>query len=741
MIMKSETFTDTNASKLMGYYQKRSDKDQFEVEIDSNKNQITIDVPQFKCPRHHCDTCFEEYGPNNVMLHPCEACPRAFHETCVPPGYRLNSWAMLCPLHPEMALPAKSIDDFTRSLEKETVNKLMSSNQEEKSSTTSIASSPKKKTKNGKRKDKGKDEDDVKDEPEEGQEAEEEEEQFYAQEMNSDDHEFMKLKKTISNFYSQLYIPESDKDSEDLFKAIFFRLPYSLKEDVEMGPKDFKEITRNNYEPIIKKGKSVPDVVPEFGCECKDICDYKCLNRVMHVECSGGKARSGDLICRVGKQCTNRQLQNRDYAAFEVFSEENMGLGLRAMENVSKGTLVIEYIGEIIDDEEMNARMNHQHEFNPYDKDYYVMQLTNDFYVDGKKEGNFSRFINHSCDPNCELQRWNVNSKTRIAIVAIKDIAEGEPFSYDYQFETQQEDTFKCYCKTSKCRGTMAPNTDKRMMKMAKSGKNEGLRTKLILMGREREKDSQSHKMLKEEELGRCYTCSVLPGEKSRLIAQGPVKNTFPLGRANNVFLVRNIVESNQFLKRKETAVSDFANNNAGFGSGSSSPVKRVTLSGRESKRAVRYSELSTTLSEKNNNSNSNTPSPTKKKGRGRQPVASPPSLASHNEDMKSSNGQNHESTEETTQVKVENGHKNGKSPSKKFSLVESNEEIPANGKILEEEMETTSIGKSPLKRKSSGKKSVPVTPAAHPEDEGATVDRPVRKRSKPAHYDDYEEK
>jgi hypothetical protein len=737
MIMKPEIFTDANASKLIGYYQKRTDKDQFEVEIDSKNNQITIDVPQFKCPRHHCDTCFEEYGPNNVMLHPCEACPRAFHDSCVPPGYRLNSWAMLCPLHPEMTLPAKSKDDFTRSLEKETVNQLNNGKQEEKSTTTSVASSPTKRTKNGKGKDKVKEEDNVKDEPMETEEDQEtEEEQFYAQEMNSEDHKFMKLKKTVSNFYSQLFLPESEADYDDLLKGSYFRLPYALKEDVEMGPKDFKEIARNNYEPIAKKGKSVPDAIPEFGCECKDICDYKCLNRVMHVECSGGKARSGDPICRVGKQCTNRQLQNRDYAAFEVFSEENMGLGLRAMENVSKGTLVIEYIGEIIDDEEMNRRMNHQHEFNPYDKDYYVMQLTNDFYVDGKKEGNFSRFINHSCDPNCELQRWNVNNKTRIAIVAIKDIAEGEPFSYDYQFETQQEDTFKCYCKTSKCRGTMAPNTDKRMMKMAKSGKNEGLRTKLISMGREREKDSQSHKMLKEEELGRCYTCSVLPGEKSRLIALGPVKNTFSLGRANNVFLVRNIVESNQFLKRKETAMSNLANNNAGIGSGSSSPVKRVTLSGRESKKAVRYSESSTTLSEKKNNSNSNTPSPTKMKGRGRPPVASPPSLSSpadHNDDMKNSNRQNRESTEKVTQIKVENGHRNGKSPSKHYSLVENNEETPTHGKILEEETE------SPMKRKSPGKKSIPVTPVE--EDEEVANDRPVRKRSKPSHYDDYEEK
>jgi hypothetical protein len=77
--------------------------------------------------------------------------------------------------------------------------------------------------------------------------------------------------------------------------------------------------------------------------------------------------------------------------------------------------------------------------------------------VDGKFKGNESRFINHSCDPNCELQLWQVQGKMRIAICAIKDIAAEEPLSYDYQFETNEEDIFKCYCKTEKCRGTMAP--------------------------------------------------------------------------------------------------------------------------------------------------------------------------------------------------------------------------------------------------------------------------------------------
>lgn len=44
----------------------------------------------------------------------------------------------------------------------------------------------------------------------------------------------------------------------------------------------------------------------------------------------------------------------------------------------------------------------------PNDKDFYIMELENGVFVDGKFRGNNSRFINHSCAPNCELVRWIV---------------------------------------------------------------------------------------------------------------------------------------------------------------------------------------------------------------------------------------------------------------------------------------------------------------------------------------------
>jgi SET domain-containing protein len=88
--------------------------------------------------------------------------------------------------------------------------------------------------------------------------------------------------------------------------------------------------------------------------------------------------------------------------------------------------------------------------------------------------GNASRFINHSCDPNCETQKWIVNKQPRIALIAIKgtphfsvllilplipfslsskDIADGEELTYDYHFEALGVDMKACQCGATSCSG------------------------------------------------------------------------------------------------------------------------------------------------------------------------------------------------------------------------------------------------------------------------------------------------
>ena len=66
-----------------------------------------------------------------------------------------------------------------------------------------------------------------------------------------------------------------------------------------------------------------------------------------------------------------------------------MGFGLRAKEEIREGSLVLEYIGEVIDTAEMRRRMENQRKFAPNDHDFYIMELDGGVYVDGKNAGKY----------------------------------------------------------------------------------------------------------------------------------------------------------------------------------------------------------------------------------------------------------------------------------------------------------------------------------------------------------------
>lgn len=93
------------------------------------------------------------------------------------------------------------------------------------------------------------------------------------------------------------------------------------------------------------------------------------------------------------------------------------GLGLFTTVPIQKGAFVIEYTGEKITNEEADRRGGK-----------YLFELDDKWTIDGKERGNIARYINHSCDPNCETE---VEGE-RIFVYAIRDIAAGEELAYDY---------------------------------------------------------------------------------------------------------------------------------------------------------------------------------------------------------------------------------------------------------------------------------------------------------------------
>ncbi len=62
-------------------------------------------------------------------------------------------------------------------------------------------------------------------------------------------------------------------------------------------------------------------------------------------------------------------------------------------------------------------------------------QIPNYQIIDAQKKGNWSRFMNHSCNPNCVLQKWIVAGGLRVGMFAFRPIAKGQELTFDYKFE------------------------------------------------------------------------------------------------------------------------------------------------------------------------------------------------------------------------------------------------------------------------------------------------------------------
>lgn len=102
------------------------------------------------------------------------------------------------------------------------------------------------------------------------------------------------------------------------------------------------------------------------------------------------------------------------------------------MEDIKEGQFVIEYVGEVIDQEECDRRLKK----NASDQisNFYFLNLDKDLVIDAGPKGNLARFMNHSCEPNCVTQKWVVNNATRVGLFALKDIPSGMNDYFDFAY-------------------------------------------------------------------------------------------------------------------------------------------------------------------------------------------------------------------------------------------------------------------------------------------------------------------
>ncbi|MDQ9169289.1 SET domain-containing protein-lysine N-methyltransferase [Oxalobacteraceae bacterium R-40] len=130
------------------------------------------------------------------------------------------------------------------------------------------------------------------------------------------------------------------------------------------------------------------------------------------------------------------------------------GRGVFATRKIPEGSFIIEYMGERITEREANRRKAADPD-NPFHT--FFFSLENGKMIDGDADGNDARWINHSCEPNCEARE----EKGRIFIHALRDIKRGEELNYDYGLILEERHTpavkraYACLCGSSQCRGTL----------------------------------------------------------------------------------------------------------------------------------------------------------------------------------------------------------------------------------------------------------------------------------------------
>ncbi|KAJ7083652.1 hypothetical protein B0H15DRAFT_784784 [Mycena belliarum] len=270
--------------------------------------------------------------------------------------------------------------------------------------------------------------------------------------------------------------------------------PIEVVNDVDAEPSPPWEFYYTN-KIWLGEGIDPPDVTQLVGCDCKGKCDPKsttcaCLLRqkpfVETVWAPGfaydhkGRLRTPgapifecNAMCACDDdECKNRVVQHGRKVSVSIKKTPKKGWGVFATKRIAKGSFIGVYSGEFLKDDVCERRGL------VYDKSGRTYLLDIDFYhlgetkyvVDAYHAGNFTRFLNNSCNPNCQVVPCYINEpdieKPLMTLFAKRDIAVAEELCFSYQgydpdtaepgdaaIMANNSITNKCFCGAPNCTG------------------------------------------------------------------------------------------------------------------------------------------------------------------------------------------------------------------------------------------------------------------------------------------------
>ncbi|GAB2275853.1 hypothetical protein Dimus_010597 [Dionaea muscipula] len=241
-------------------------------------------------------------------------------------------------------------------------------------------------------------------------------------------------------------LPRQNKLTSKL--TSFFSVSADTMDQEVEGPVDYICISENEFSYRKHKKQKEEDIAV---CDCKydaidpdNACGDSCLNVLTSTECTPG-------YCTCGLYCRNQKFQRCEYVKTKLFKTDGRGWGLVADEIIKAGQFIIEYCGEVISSKDAERRAQ------AYEtqgiRDAYIISLNSYEAIDATRKGSLARFINHSCQPNCETRKWTVLGEIRVGIFAQHDISVGTELTYDYNFEWYGGTKVRCLCGAASCSG------------------------------------------------------------------------------------------------------------------------------------------------------------------------------------------------------------------------------------------------------------------------------------------------
>ncbi|KAI0665962.1 hypothetical protein C8Q78DRAFT_985350 [Trametes maxima] len=257
------------------------------------------------------------------------------------------------------------------------------------------------------------------------------------------------------------------------------------------------------YSNLMWHGEGVPkpDLDNLQGCDCIGPCDpasktCACAKRQQKFWTEGGEAFIYDkrrrlrthqypifecnMNCGCSDDCQNRVVQNGRQYEIAICKTVNKGWGVFAgPKKIPADSFIGVYAGEYLTDAETEERGTIYNKFGRtylFDLDFWYLnkagvEREETFCVDAYHAGNFTRYLNHSCDPNCVINACYINEanldKPLLTIFTSRDVDPYEELCFSYFGPVDDEDLktkdpkkddavyITCQCGASNCRGTM----------------------------------------------------------------------------------------------------------------------------------------------------------------------------------------------------------------------------------------------------------------------------------------------